>query len=484
MSQPAVTQTELDGQLGILSPATGRLLAVVGVSSSGTVDTPAAYGRTKPLIDAFGKGPLVEAAARHIELTGDPVVVVRTGQTTAGSSGSVTFVGTGTSVVTVAGGSTPNDDYEIKIKVKTGGTIGVAGIELQVSYDNGRNYQPAVALLTANTYLIPDAGGVTVNFAAGTLVAGDTAAFRTTAPAPNATEVGTALEALKNSAQAWELALLAFPIDATIFDTVETKFAGMVSAKKYRAWVGNARMPNAGESEATYLSSLTSAFSAKATKFGELCAGANKLISSAVSGRKYRRPVSFAVGSLEAGVDHHINIADVNLGPIPGCSIVDDNGNPDEHNESVNPGLDDQRFTVLRTWEGRQGVYVNRPRLFSSAGSDFDIMPKRRVMNIARAATRAYLETRLNQPILVDKATGFILEEEALEIEAGGRAALAAVLSAKPKASAWSLVIARNDIILTTKTLTVTTRIVPLAYVEFIEESIAFENPALQVVQV
>lgn len=484
MSQPAVTQTELDGALGVLPPSSGKLLAVIGVASTGSTDAPATYGRVKSLTDAFGVGPGVEAAARHIEVTGDPVIFVRTGQSTAGAYGSIDDSGvTGTSNPTATAATEPLDDYEVKVRIITGGTIGVAGITYQWSLDNGRNYSPVTALGTANVLAIAGTG-VSFDLSAGTLEKDDVWTVRTSAPAPNATEVGNALTALRQSAASWELCHIAAPIDATIFDTVETQWASIIAAKKYRAWIGNTRMPNVGESEANYLSAMDTAFNSKATKFGELCAGACKLISSVTSGRKYRRPVSFAVASEEASVAEHINIADVTRGPIVGCSIVDENGNPDEHNESVNPGLDDARFTVLRTWEGRSGVYVNRPRIFSSAGSDFDIMPKRRVMNIARAATRSYLEERLNKPILVSKATGFILEEEALEIEAGGNARLAAVLGPAPKASAWSLVLARNDNVLSTKTITVTTRIVPLAYVEFIEETIAFENPALQVVAV
>lgn len=482
MSLPGINQSEVDGALGVLPPSSGNLLAVVGVSSSGPVDTPSTYGRAAALIAAMGVGPMVEAAARHIETTGDPVVVVRTGQTTAGAAGAVDDDGvTGTSVVTADDTATePLDDYEVVFEVILGGTIGVAGITFRYSLDGGRTWSATIALGTANTYTIPGTG-VTVDFAAGTLVTGDTWNFVTTAPAPDATELAAALTALKNSAVTWELCHIAAPISATLFDTVETQFAGLPTAGKFRAWIGNVRIPTVGESEATYLASVAAAFAAKATKVGELCAAACRMISS-VSGRQYRRPVSFAVASLEAAQLQHINIADINLGSIVGVSISDTNGNPDEHDEAINPGLDDARFTTLRTWEGIQGVYVTRPRIFSAAGSDFDIMPKRRVMNLARRATRLYLLRRLNQPILVDRTTGFILEEEALEIEAGGNAALETVLGDSPKASGWSLVLARNDNLLSTKTLNVTTRVIPLAYVEFIEESIGFENPVLRAV--
>lgn len=481
MSQPRVTQTELDGALGVLPPSSGKLLAIVGVCSAGTIDSPATFGRAAPLIAAFGVGPAVEAAARHIEITGDPVIIVRTGQTTAGDYGSIDDSAVdGTSAITETSGAEPLDDYEVRVRVTLGGTIGTGPISYQWSLDGGRNWSPVTALGTANVLAIPGSG-VSFDLGAGTLVTDDEWSVRTSAPAPTAAELGTALDALKASVAAWELCHIAAPIDATIFDTVETKFASMPAAGKYRAWIGNIRMPNEGESEATYLSTQSTAFAAKATVVGELCAGACKVVSS-VSGRKYRRPVSFAVASEEASEPAHIDIADVNRGSIVGVSITDDDGNPDEHDESVNPGLDDARFTVLRTWEGLAGVYVNRPRIFSAEGSDFDIMPKRRVMNLARDATRRYLQRRLNQPVLVNSTTGFILESEALEIEAGGRAALAAVLSSSPKASGWSFVVARNDNLLSTKTMTVTTRIVPLAYVEFIEESVAFENPALRVV--
>lgn len=483
MSQPAVNQTELDGALGVLPPSSGKLLAVIGVCSLGTVDAPATYGRVAPLVAAFGVGPAVEAAARHIETTGDPVVIVRSGQTTAGAYGTIDDSGvTGTTAVTATAATEPLDDYEAKVRITLGGTLGTGPISYQWSLDGGRNWSPVTSLGTGLVIAIPGSG-VSFDLETGeTLVTNDTWSVRTSAPAANATEVGAAIDALKASIVSWEIAHIATPIDATIFDTIETKYAGLFAASKYRAWVGSVRMPDEGESEATYLSTLSAAFSSKSSKVGELCAGACKLISSAVSGRKYRRPFSFAVASLEASVEPHINIADVNLGPIVGCSIADDNGNPDEHDESINPGLDDARFTVARSWEGRQGVYVNRPRIFSADGSDFDIMPKRRVMNLARAATRRYLEERLSKPTLVSAATGFILEEEALEIESGGRARLAALLAPSPKASAWQMVLNRNDNLLSTKTLTVTTRIVPLAYVEFIEETIAFENPALRAV--
>lgn len=419
---------------------------------------------------AIGAGTVVAGDFIHFVLTA-PV---------PSSAGQLVLDMDGTSTPTIASGTHPNDDYEVFIAIVSGGTIGVAGITYKWSLDRGRTMSAETALGTAAYLIIPGSGGVRVNFGAGTLVAGDTIAFPTVAPCWNNTELGLALEALRSTAVSWELAEVIGPITADAFDVIDLKFAGMFAAGKYHAWLGSVRMPIGSESEANYLSSVNGAFSGKATVFGVLCAGADKMTSS-VTGRKYRRPAAWVYAAREASVSEEINTADVNLGTLVGVSIRDANGNPDEHDESNNPGLDDARFTVLRSWDGIEGVYVNRPRLFSPTGSDFQLLPHRRVMNIAHAGLRLYFIRRLNKPVLVDKTTGFILEAEALEIESGALAIMRSLLLAKPKASAVMFTLNRTDNLLSTKTMGGQARIVPLAYPETITLDVGFFNPALQV---
>lgn len=487
MSQPAVNITEIDGALGILPTSAGKLYAVAGVSSQGPVDTPTTFARVTDVVATFGQGPMVEAGCHYIEKYGRPVVFVRTGQTNPGSfpaGSTVVFTGTGTSVITVDDvGTEPQDDYEFAFEVIDGGTIGTDGITFRWSLDGGRTWSPETSLGVATSFVFPESGGVQIDFAAGTLVAGDKATFRGDAPLWNTAEIASALDALFASVLDWEICHVVGNLDGTSFDVIDPKFTGGVANGAYRSWYGHARMPDLGESEADYRTALVALLGNKATNHGSICAGAGEVISS-VSGRAYRRPASFVIAAREQSVSEEVNIADINLGSLPGISIRDSLGNPKHHDESINPGLDDARFTVLRTWKGRQGIFVNRPRIFSSAGSDFDIHPKRRVLNLGHAALRAYFERRLNRPIRVDAATGFILELEAREIEAGARTALRSVLGAKPKASGWQVTISRTDNILSTKTITGQARIIPLAYPEFIELDFGFLNPALQVTAV
>lgn len=482
MTLPNVTIGEIDGALGILPPSAGKLYALVGASSDGPLNMPATFARVKDIVATFKKGPLVEAASYYVATFGKPVVLVRTGSSTSGTVSTVSVNATGTSTVTLGGSThTPVDDLDVALKIVKGGNVGTAGITYQLSYDNGKSYGPVTSLGTSTSIDAPEAGA-DIKFALGTgdLDDGDTFAVRTTAGHWSTSELGTALDALGASLATWEVVHIVGAMDGDAFDLVEQRIAGLAAAHKPRTWIGNARMPNVGETEAAYLASVGTAFASKSTRFGGVGYAACKL-ASGVSGRIQRRPVAYYAAAFSASVDDEVNIADVNLGAAIGVSIRDANGNPDEHDEAINPGGDDARFITLRTWEGEEGVYVTRPRLMSSSSSDFQLIPHRRVLNLAHTALYKYFLRRLNRPVLVDGKTGFIVESDRLEIELGARAAMRSILLAKPKASDVQFSLAKHENVLQTKTLTGDARVLPLFYPEYVGLTLGFYNPALQV---
>lgn len=482
MAIPQVIHQELDGQLGAL-PLGSKILAIVAPSVGGTVNLPAAYGKTTGVVAAYTRGPLVKRACRWIATYNQPALLCKTGASVAGTNGTIDVTGvTGTSIVT-NGATAPDDAYELGFIIRTGGTIGAAGITYQTTRDGFRTLDPVTALGTATAITIPNTGGCTFALAAGTLVTGDTAKRVTTAPNFNASELGAALTALKQSAIKWDVVLIGGDIDAAAFDAIETVFASMPD----RTWVGGTRIPTVGESEATYLSALTTIFSAKATKNGVLCFGAAK-ITDGLDFNQYRQSTAVHIGMQIASLSEEIDPAWLVLGPAKGVDIRSAAGNPDEHDELVNPGADDARFSTLRTWEGREGVFITNARIFSSTGSDFEFVQHRRVFGILRRTLQAYFELRLSQPVDIDPKTGFILEEEALEIEAGADAACRGALLAKPKCAGGGLEgkktrfvkISREDNLLSTKTMTVSAGLIPFSYPKRIEITESFRNPALQ----
>lgn len=479
MSLPKVTLVTLDGRLGTRPNAGGKLLAVLGTSTGGTANVPTGLARPKDVIAQFLAGPLVEQSTYWQSHYGRGVVAVKVAAAAVGTGAVDDDDVDGTSAITITADGAENF-YDGQIDIIHGGDVGTAGITYTTSLDQGRTKSALSALGTATSITI---GGVVVHLATGTLLAGDVIRFAVQPPAPTADELHAALTALKNSNQPWEFAAICTPITAALFDQIETDFAAMQAAGKYRAWYGSARIPNVDETESQYKTALDAIFTSKATTVGMVAAGDAKT-SSAVNGRVYRAAAGLSLGALQASVSEEVDIADVDLGPVPGVSVVDNNGNPENHDEAVTPGLDDSRFATFRTWDGQNGVYVTRPRVLSSAGSDFSIMPYRRVMNLYAETLLWYMTRRLAKPIRVSKKTGFIVEPDALAIELGARKLLESVLLRKPKASALAFTVARDDDLLGTKTLTGDGGLVPLAYPEFINLTIGFTNPSLQIIKV
>ncbi len=150
------------------------LVCILAPVPSSADITPRQFGSASAISAQHGYNEGLEYAALHVDNTGLPVLFVGLPISTAGAVSRVATNGnTGTSVVSVAaGGSGVLGEHEGRVKVAVGGTIGTDQIQLDVSLDDGKLYK-RVRLGTASSYVIPYVG-VTLSFAAGTLVAGDT----------------------------------------------------------------------------------------------------------------------------------------------------------------------------------------------------------------------------------------------------------------------------------------------------------------------
>lgn len=484
MSEPAVTFNLQDNQLGIRSPGAGGVIALVGPAAGGALYTPAAYTRLQDVQGAHLRGPIVEAAAYEIEHQGRAVVLVRTaatGDAAAYGALTVTRAGSSTSVPAFDGATAADDEYEPHVEVVAGGSVGSAGITYKWSLDGGRTQSPTTALGTSTSIVFPDSGGVAIDLGGGTLEAGDVFYGVATPAWPSAAELTAGLEALRLTKLGWDFAAIEAPMGDVDVVAVDAKLSAMEAAGKLKLALGRARRPNAGESEADYRTAMETEFSNTVSYRTAICAGYCKTDSS-ITRRRYRRSPLTAVATRLSAVGPHIDIAELGLGALPAVRLSDANGNPDEHDESIYPGLDDLRLITLRTDDDYPGVFVTNPKLLTPPGSDFEFIQHRRIMDIACDVVRKFLKLRLSKGLTVDRNTGFILESEADDIEVNGTARLRNALTGRGWASGASIVVARDDVILSTKTLTVTQRVIPLAYPKTIAVTAGFYNPALQIV--
>ncbi len=415
---------------------------VLGCSSGGTqaLNVPYATTLATNLTSAFGYGPLPEAAGL-ICSAGGVVIAVRCAINAPGTAKVVQHVGTGASVVTVTLDGTIGafDDYFVVVKPVTGGTIGTAGSQIQVSLDAGRHFGPTINMGTAVTYTIPNTG-VTLNFTSDTLVAGDTYKFQTIAPQWNTAGVSAAISALAASVfavQGWGSMHLVGPISASdaatvngYIDALRTQFNFtriLLSARDAAAptaWGGS------GESEATWMTSLETAFSATDAKRIVVGGGYYNTPSSfpniAAGAPSYRRSGTWSVAARRVQVQPNNSSWRVRDGSLSNI-VVDPTTDPGDgfvyHNEASTPGLDAARLMSFRTWPKKPGIYATRDPLMSGAGSQFTLLPYGNVIDVA--CTIGY-ETGVEivGDDLLTSPNGTLQVSEALKIQNGILAAL------------------------------------------------------------
>ena len=469
-----VNITIRDGGLGILPPTGDDVHAVIGCSSTGPTATVFKTSSISALIAQYGYGPMVEAAAIAIALTGNPVICMRTPNTNAATSSSVTQAGGGTSVVTLTG--TALDTYDAIVTVVTGGTIGVAGCVIKYSLDGGQTSSPNIALGTANTYAIPNTG-ITLNFGAGTLVAAATYKFTTTEALWGVSDVQACFTALKNSTQEFRFIHLVGKTTAANATTFDTEMASMATVFRWAGLLCHARDNNGGENEATWLASLQTDYLSYSSLRVSVTAG-HYMITSPISGRLYRRPLSFAVAARLIGGAISTDAGRVRDGSLRGVASSDSDGKI-YHDERTVQGLDSAKFLTVRTIIGRPGFFVMNPNMFAPNGSDFIWWQYRSVIDKTCKITREVLLNYLNDSVRLNPTTGFILEKDALDLESRLRSAYRDSLVAPGDVTAVSATVSRVDNIISTKTINVTVRVTPLGYLKAIEVDLGFTNPAL-----
>jgi hypothetical protein len=443
MTIPNVAITKADGNTGVVRPSSEGVLAIIGPAQSGTNNQPTSCTRQDTAFATFGYGKLVESAAYALSVANKPLLLIKAAASVAAALGTVAHSGAGTSVVTVSG--TPLDDFDLVLKITLGGTIGTGPISLQTSIDGGRTFSAVVSLGTANSYLVPNTG-VTFNFAAGTTLAGQTESVTATGAKMNNADLTAALEALRTYAGPWEMVLaVGLNGTATELATSDAWLALREAEGKFRlATLNNLPRDPATQTEAQYLTAQTTAWASAASI--RVCVGADQFESpSLLRGTIMKFPTALGVAARAMKFDISRDPAFVADGPVAGASIVDERNNPKFHDEALYPGLDDIRLTTLRSFDGRAGAYINNALLMSPVGSDYVYLQHARVMNRACELVFQTLTTRLSQGVRVQSDTGFILEEDAQDIEGLVNAQLTGQLVNLGRVSAARIVLSRTD---------------------------------------
>ena len=341
--------------------------------------------------------------------------------------------GTGPAI-TVTG--TPTRHFLLVVKIDLAGARATA--TFTYSLDGGTTWLGAGTLTAATVALTGT--GLTLNFATGNYVLAET----------------------YSAHSAWAL-----PAWAAAFDSL---FADAEAAGRYLFAVLEAppfpAMVNSttrGVADAA----LADAMSATSTRRVLVCAGEALLVFPNVL-RQDVRSIGRGFTARLAAIRPSVHPGQFDQGPLQGVLGID-------RDESKTPGLDAARFTTLRTFRGKTGVYVTRGRTTIAAPSQYEGVQVLRVVNLA--ARVAWFEGfqflnrawRTNPDATLD-------ELAAQAIESRIRTAMLATLPSggeNPALSDALFTIDRTEPIGTSHTLKGKGKVRPLGYSEFIEFDIS-----------
>ncbi len=465
-----------DGGLGV-SRQLARPPALVGCSSSGTAATVYLAASYEDAISTFGYGKLTALAAEYFGSVGGPLIMVKATSSTAGSSGSVTAVGTSTAVMTVST-ATAVDDFRVKIKVvRAGADLAAVTAAVKVSLDNGTTYGEEIAVPLSGVLSLTNTG-LAVTWADGTFVVNDTFAFTATAPIWDTTALGAALDALEATTYDHEFVHVAEHVTGATVGTLNTSISDLEAANTFRWWLAGTRDQSSGESVSTWqgvLLGTSPGFSAFTSRHGAICAAFAEH-DDATWGCSMRRNVSWIIGP-RLGLVREVS-GGAGLAEHPGrvrsgaLSGIDDGDLV--HDFRTLTALDTGRFMGAQSLPGRGGYYATAMTR-ATAGSDFTS-----IMHVRLVKEAARLSVSVMQEFINDNVrtiTGGLIDPrdaDAADAYVGDRLRLDLVESGL--ASAVTVQVDRTNNVVATSQLNFKVRVRPLGYATLIDIDLALST--------
>ncbi|XXX79169.1 DUF2586 family protein [Sorangium sp. So ce134] len=326
------------------------------------------------------------------------------------------------------------------------------------------------------TYALGDTG-LTITFPQGSYLVDDTYTFTTTEPSFTLSDLQDALDVfLADHQKEWFcLHVVGAPATETaaraMADLLDTYAADFEAVHRFMFFV----METAPDSDPDTLEEEFSGFESTrvAVSFGGL-----ELTSEATRDtlrRQFLRPAAWPIVARWAAIPISEKGAWVGRGKLDGVVSVD------QATLDAADQMSSARFLAVREVIGKAGYFLADDVMMAPVGSDFSLVPYRRIMDVACRVAREKLLNYLHASILVDRDTGFIVESVAQAIEDDVDTALrAALVNPRPQhATSAEITITRDNNLLSTQQLLAETRVVPPGYARDIVHTIGFLNPTV-----
>lgn len=394
---------------------------------------------------------------------------------TVTTAGAATLTGTGTGTVALSSAS-PVDTYNILVQIIVGGALGT--MQFSYSLDGGLTTLGPILSAGSGIYVVPDAGFM-FTFS-GSSTAGDYFLGSCTSASYSSSDLAAAWNAVITDTRTFGLAhFVGAPSTvgnaATLLASIDTLLNTAANNFRYVA----AFMEVPSDTDANTLA----AFAASSSVRIAACAG-YAYTTGALKPWTLPRNSAWHASSRASATTFKEALSRVATGPLrqipgslPSAPGIAANPKPLLRDEQVTQGLDAGRFITLRSILGKTGVFITNPNLMAPVGSDFKWLQYRRVLDVAAGNLRAIAITFLNDSVIANP-DGTISETSARAIE---QTCDNYVRTQLPQGSISELTITvdRTAKIVTTSTLPITLRVLPVGYANFITLDVGFKNLSL-----
>jgi hypothetical protein len=466
MALPDVNTKILDGAMGVAGASATGIFAAVGVAaipSNGILT----FVDPGDVDEKIGDGPLRDLIVTALSMAKTTVYAVALEGSVAGSVSQVTPASGNTGGGTLAVSGSPRNEYDVSVEIVEGGGLNEATFRVTIDSAAGK----VITVPDTGEYDIPNTG-LKLTFAAenATFNAGDKFAFSSTAPEATNGEVLAAIDQILDAKYLLEWIAVAGVSTAALWAALATKADGAEAMYQYLFFVAGARYLNAGDTVDQWVNALAGT-ERGVTASTRLQVVAGWIEEADSNGQvDVRNAIGVYCGKL-AGKKEHEGPDMTNGGAISAATAIKPDGLNDGHIEI----LKNKGYVTVRKIIGLTGIYITSGQMMSEAGSDYDLVERRRVMDKACRDIRVAQLPWLNSNVTIG-ADG---SPEGLDMfVAQGEAPLKTMITDK-QISAGTIVIPEGQNILSDKKLRTKIRIVPLGKMSYIENEIAYSNPAL-----
>lgn len=467
MALPGIKNDILDGAMGVQGAQADGRFAAIGVAAKFgqgilTLNAP------DQVEEAIGDGPLRDLLVSALSISRTSVSVIALEGSLPGSVSQVMpgAENKGQGVVSVSG--SPRNEYNIGIEIVSGGGL------------NEATFRVTVDALPGKRITVPDGEGkyeilgtgLVVHFdpATGSFAEGDTFSFSATAPSATNGEVLEAIDKILEAKLTIEFIAVAGVSSAPLWAALATKAIGSADIYQYLFFVAQARYLNEGETLNEWANELCGVErgSTASTRL-EVCAA---YIEEADSNGQVdiRGLIGTYCGTLAARKVQDGPDA-VKFGGIAAATALKPDGINDGHIEN----LKNAGYVTARKYVGLKGIYITSGQMMSEEGSDYDLVERRRVMDKACRNLYTAQLPAVNDTVTIGKDGS----PEGIEMFVAKSQAPLETMKTNREISDGYVIVPPGQNILADKKLRTKVRIIPLGKMSYIENEIAYKNPAL-----